>query len=251
MLIDTHCHLTDTEDVAGIIARAAAAGVGAAIAVGAHPGDSAKIVALTEQFDNLFGVLGVHPEFAGRAAPDYEHLLNHPKIIGVGEIGLDYYYPGYDRNAQIELFRAQMEIARRHKLPVAIHTRSAADDTAAILLDPEYSSVIGVLHCTYADWDFVKKMMDRGFYISTSGTLTFANKDEARDIFRRAPADRILIETDSPFMAPVPHRGTTCEPAMVIETAKMLADIRGISFAELDGILFENTKRLYPKMGSK
>jgi TatD DNase family protein len=250
MFIDTHCHLTEkyADDISAVIARASNAGVGKLIAISADPTDPENLIALADKYDDVFITMGVHPQYAGQCEPDYEHLLNHPKVLAIGEIGLDYYYPEYDRDAQIKLFRAQMEIAEKHKMSIAIHSREAAADTAEILCDTNYANVIGVMHCTYTNWDLVKKMLDRGYYISTSGTLTFKNKDEAREIFKRVPIDRILIETDSPYLAPEPFRGKTCEPAMVIETAKVLAQIRGLQLDELEQIIECNAYALYPPL---
>jgi TatD DNase family protein len=258
MLIDTHCHLTDRHitdaDIPGILERAAAADVGKMIVTGADPEDVPKIIELIDAHDNLFGTLGIHPHHASDApALDYQHFLSHQKIVALGEIGLDYYYGKLNADAQKELFRAQMEIAHKHGMPVAIHSRDAAHDTAEILCDTNYSKIggggaPGVMHCVYTNWDFTKQMLDRGFFISTSGTLTFKKKDEARQIFKKAPLDRIVIETDAPYLAPEPFRGKPCEPAMIVETAKVLADIRGISLLELEKILLENTKKLFPKL---
>ncbi|MDR1361211.1 MAG: TatD family hydrolase [Rickettsiales bacterium] len=243
MLIDTHCHLNDFEDIAAVIARARDAGVGALVAASAHPDDFVKNIALCEKYENIFTTIGIHPEYAGTSCelPD----LSHKKIIGVGEIGLDYHYGNENRNAQLELFRAQLEIARRAKLPVAIHTREAEDDTAEILKEFDIS---GVLHCFTSSWDLARTMLDRGFYFSASGIITFKNSEELRDTFRKIPNDRIVIETDSPYCAPVPYRGKPCEPFMVAETAKILAQIKNLPIGDLEIILNDNTKKLYPKL---
>ena len=170
--------------------------------------------------------------------------MKNPRVIGVGEIGLDYHYTPQTRVQQIELFEHQLEIAYRHDLPVAIHTRDAEGDTAAILTD-KYR---GVMHCFTSSWDLAKTMLDRGFYFSASGILTFKNSESIRETFSKIPVDRIVIETDAPYCAPVPYRGKTCEPAMVVETAKVLAQIKNLDLSDLENILLENTKKLYPKM---
>jgi len=146
--------------------------------------------------------------------------------------------------AQIELFRQQLDIARHAALPVAIHTREAEEDTAEIL----NGDVHGVMHCYTSSWDLAKKMLDRGFYFSASGILTFKNSDTVRETFRKIPLDRIVIETDGPYCAPVPHRGKPCEPFMVANTARILADIHGIDMDTLDEILARNTAALYSKI---
>ena len=245
MLIDTHCHLTDrySDGADAIIARATAAGVETLICACAEPEDFAPAIALTEKHKNVFCTIGIHPERANEK-PDYENLLSHPRVVGVGEIGLDYHYKTDNKNQQIELFLTQIEIAKRAKLPIAVHTREAETDTAEILDD----SVGGVMHCFTSSWDLAKKMLDRGFYFSASGIITFKNSAELREIFSKIPNDKIVIETDSPYCAPVPYRGKPCEPAMITETAKILANIKNIELSDLETILINNTKKLYPKL---
>ena len=173
-----------------------------------------------------------------------EDVLKNPRVVGIGEIGLDYHYNRETRNQQIKMFEQQLEIARNYALPVAIHTRDAEEDTAAIL----NGDVGGVMHCFTSSWNLAKIMLNRGFFFSASGILTFKNADDLRETFSKIPLDRIVIETDAPYCAPVPYRGQTCEPAMVIETARVLAQIKGIGLDELEMILTENVKRLYPKI---
>ena len=253
MLIDTHCHLTYEIDAdAGtdaVIERAKSAGVGIIICPTADPEDIPTAINIAETHDSVFATIGIHPEHAGVVAQDYinDTILSHPRVLGVGEIGLDYH--GDDikpRAAQIELFERQLEMARKHKLPVAIHTRDAEDDTAMILA--KYNDVGGVMHCFTSDYGLAKKMLDRGFFFSASGILTFKNAAEIRDTFSKIPLDRLVVETDSPYCAPVPYRGRKCEPAFVVETAKILSEIKKIPFDELSDIMIENVKRLYPKI---
>ena len=248
MFIDTHCHITDSycDGVDAVISCAADAGVGILICPTADPGDIPAALEIATRYDNVFATIGIHPEYTD--ANPYEHLtdavLNNPRVVGVGEIGLDYHYGADNKSAQIELFEKQLDIAKRHNLPVAIHTREAEEDTARILT----GDVGGVMHCFTSSWDLAKKMLDRGFYFSASGILTFKNAAEIRETFAKIPNDKIVIETDAPYCAPVPHRGKVCVPAMVIETARVLADIKGISMDELERILEQNTKKLYPKI---
>ena len=248
MFIDTHCHLTDnyvTGDLHDVIARAGAAGVGMIICPTANPNDIDDAIKIAENHDNIFATVGIHPEYAGVDATQYltDEVLNNPRVVGIGEIGLDYHGSGDNRAAQIKLFEQQLELAKKHNLPVAIHTRDAESDTAAILTD----DVRGVMHCFTSSWDLAKTMLNRGFYFSASGILTFKNAADIRETFAKIPADRIVIETDSPYCAPVPYRGKTCEPAFVIETARVLADVKGLQLADLESILYENTMNLYPK----
>ena len=253
MLIDTHCHLTytiDSEDgVDAVINRAINAGVGIIICPTADPEDIPTAIKLTEQYNNVFATIGIHPEHIDSNADDFitDEILSHPCVLGVGEIGLDYHEMSTDtRDAQIKLFEQQLEMACQHTLPVAIHTRDAEDDTAAILTD--YSDICGVMHCFTSSYDLAKKMLDRGFFFSASGILTFKNANEIRETFSNIPLDRLVVETDSPYCAPVPYRGKICEPAFVVETAKVLAEIKNIPFEKLSDIMLENVKKLYPKI---
>ena len=157
---------------------------------------------------------------------------------------MDYHGGDDNRNAQIQLFEQQLDLARKYSLPVAVHTRDAESDTADIL----GGDVRGVLHVFTSSWNLAKVMLDRGFFFSASGILTFKNATDVRDTFAKIPIDRIVIETDSPYCAPVPYRGKVCEPAYVIETARVLADIHKMSLDEMGPILVQNTKQLYPKM---
>lgn len=248
MFIDTHCHLTDEYEggVDAIITRAKDANVGAMICATADPTDIKQALNIAQNHDNIFVTTGIHPDYIDANPDDFltDNVLSNPLVIGVGEIGLDYHYNPQTRNQQIELFEKQLEIAHEHNLPVAIHTREAEEDTASILTDKYH----GVMHCFTSSWDLAKIMLDRGFYFSASGILTFKNSESIRETFTKIPNDRIVIETDSPYCAPVPYRGKTCEPAFVVETAKVLSQIKNIELNELENILFENTKKLYPKI---
>ena len=252
MFIDTHCHLTDEyaapDDLAAIITRAADANVDTLICPSADPLDIQKAIDLTKQFDRVFCTVGIHPEFA-KANIDVnvflpDSIFTNEKILGIGEIGLDYHYGTKDKNQQIELFEKQIVIAQKHNLPVAVHTREAETDTIAIL----NSDIRGVMHCFTSSWDMARVMLDRGFYFSASGILTFKNADELRETFSKIPTDRIVIETDSPYCAPMPYRGKKCEPFMTVETAKALAQIKNLHLNDLEIILMQNTRNLYPKI---
>lgn len=248
MLIDTHCHLTDnyvSGDLDDVLTRAAAAGVGMIICPTANPADIPGAIKIAETHNNIFATIGIHPEYAGVDAAQFltDAVLTHPRVVGVGEIGLDYHCGNENRTAQIKLFEQQLDLARRYDLPVAIHTRDAEDDTIAIL----DGNIRGVMHCFTSSWNMAKTMLDRGFYFSASGILTFKNADEIRETFAKIPIDRIVIETDSPYCAPVPHRGKVCEPAFVADTARVLAQIKNLHLDELAPILAENTNKLYPK----
>lgn len=248
MFIDTHCHLTDnyvSGDLIDVVNRAKEAGVKTIICPTANPEDISNALLISDKYDNIFVTTGIHPEYAGTDATSYltENVLNHPKVIGIGEIGLDYHSGDENRDAQIKLFEQQLELAKKYDLPVAIHTRDAEEDTKSILTNEFH----GVMHCFTSSWDLAKVMLDRGFFFSASGILTFKNAEEIRETFKKIPLDRIVIETDAPYCAPVPFRGKVCEPAMVVETAKVMAQIKNLQLDDLAVILAENTKKLYPK----
>ena len=249
MFIDTHCHLTDEYDggVDAVISRAKDNGVGAMICATAEGVDIKPALQIAETHDNIFVTCGIHPEHQDLNPHDFlnNETLNHPRVVGVGEIGLDYHSGIDTRDAQIELFETQIEIADKYNLPIAIHTRDAESDTIDILKN--HTRAHGVMHCFTSTWDLAEYALDRGFYFSASGILTFKNSESIRGTFAKIPLDRIVIETDAPYCAPVPHRGQTCEPFMVVETARVLAQIKKLQIEDLKTILFENTKRLYPK----
>ena len=248
MFIDTHCHLTDkyNNGADDVIQRAMENNVGVMICPTAEPNDIPCALTLANSHNNIYCTIGIHPESAPVDAAQYltDTVLTHPRVVGIGEIGLDYHYSPETRDAQIKLFEQQLDIAKKHALPVAIHTREAEDDTANILT----GDVCGVMHCYTSSWELAKKMLDRGFFFSASGILTFKNSDEVRETFSKIPTDRIVIETDAPYCAPVPYRGKVCEPAMVVEVAKVLAQIKNLQLDALEDILMENVKKLYPKI---
>ena len=249
MFIDSHGHLTRqyADGAEEIIKRANDAGVGIIVCPTAEPEDIPEALNIANTHTNIFCTIGLHPDVADTAnAADFltPDVLNNEKVIGIGEIGLDYHQGDDNKKNQIKLFTYQLEIAKQYNLPVAIHTRDAEEDTAQILTNKNH----GVLHCFTSSWNLAKTMLDRGFYFSASGILTFKNAQDIRDVFEKLPNDRIVIETDSPYCAPVPYRGKVCEPAFVIETAKMLAEIKHLQIDELESILMQNTLSLYPKI---
>lgn len=244
MFIDTHCHLT-YEIPDDYIKHANDAGVGVMICATADPVDIKPALEIAKTHNNIFVTTGIHPDYVDANVEEFltDEILSDPLVVGVGEIGLDYHYNPQTRDKQIELFERQLDIAYKHNMPVAIHTRDAEQDTANILTDKYH----GVMHCFTSNWELAKIMLDRGFYFSASGILTFKNAESIRETFAKIPNDRIVIETDAPYCAPVPYRGQTCESAMIIETAKVLANIKNLQIEDLETILTENTKRLYPK----
>ena len=232
MLIDTHTHIPNLEGVDKIVF--AAAGMD----------EIPPVLDAAEKNPNIFCTLGVHPEYIG-TAPDYEKFLDNPKVVGLGDIGLDYHYDSGHKKEQIDLFSRQLDIARRAALPVAIHTREADGDTIEILHDLPAG---GTLHCFTSSYDLARVMLDRGFFISAGGIITFKNAADLRETFAKIPLDRLVAETDSPYCAPVPFRGRPCAPSMMIETIKCLAEIKNTPLIEMERILWDNSHRLYPKL---
>ena len=254
--IDTHAHLYDErydEDRAEMIARAEEAGVAQIISMGDTMAASAQVVADAEQYPMLYAAVGVHPESAC-VLTDAERAqlltwAKHPKVVAIGEIGLDYYWvkDAAQRAVQRELFRAQLDVARAAHLPVCIHDRDAHGDTLAILQEAG-RDLTGVLHCFSGSLETARELWKMGYYIGIDGPLTFKNAAKLPDIVREAPRELLLIETDSPYLAPVPKRGKRNEPAYVVHVAAKIAEIRGESVEEVAAYTTENARRLYPKL---
>jgi len=242
MLVDAHCHLTGNYlpeiAVAETLARARAAGVSGFIAVGTDLEDCRRVLALAALLPQVQASLGVHPHEARfwneDAERDLEGLLGHRSARFVGETGLDWHYDHSSREQQEAAFRAQIRLAKRLRKPLMIHTRSAPEETLRILEGEGASAVGGIIHCFSEDRAFAARALDLGFHLSFSGIVTFPKKAEAvREVARWAPEDRILVETDAPFLAPVPYRGRTNEPAFVRYTAETVAELRGVSLAHV------------------
>ncbi len=255
MLVDSHCHLTYKglrEDQDAVIERARAAGVGTMLGISTKAGEWAEVVSLAEAHPDIWATVGIHPHEAdAHPAVDAARLIAaaaHPKVIGIGETGLDYFYDHSDRDRQRTSFRAHIAAARATGLPLIVHTRDAEDDTAAILSDEMGKGVFtGVIHCFTASAAFAQQALALGFYISLSGILTFKNARDLQATAATLPADRLLIETDSPFLAPVPLRGKVCEPAYVAHTAAFLATLRGTDIGTIATQTADNFFRLFTR----
>lgn len=254
LLVDSHCHLDYapmSEDVAGTIARARTAGVGTLLTIGTKLREFDKVRAIAEANDNVFCSVGIHPHEAETEHADTKQLLElarHPKVVGIGECGLDYYYDRSPRDRQAENFRAHIRAASETGLPLIVHTRDADDDMAAILTEAKAQGALrGVLHCFSSSQALATKALALGFYISISGIVTFKNAEALRDTVRTVPLDRLLVETDSPFLAPVPLRGKSCEPAYVTHTAAKVAELKGIDKDELAGVTTANFFKLFDR----
>ncbi|WP_284944007.1 TatD family hydrolase [Acidisoma cladoniae] len=255
MLIDSHCHLDyfKDEELPEVIARARAAGVGEMVSIGTSLEQSRRILALVEDQPGIWCSVGIHPQHAHEEpVPDPADLVamtQHPKVIGIGESGLDYFYETAPHEVQQAGFRAHIRAARQAGLPLAIHARSADADIEAILREERDAGgpFDFLLHCFTAGRPLAEAAMEMGGYISFSGILTFPKSTELRDIARDMPADRILVETDSPYLAPMPHRGKRNEPGWVAHTAATLATVRGLETEALGALTTANFRRLYPK----
>ena len=257
MLIDSHCHLEYkglVEDQPGVLARARAAGIGGFLSISTRQSEWAQVVGTAEREADVWASIGIHPHEADGHADLGEAALleaaGHPKVIAIGETGLDYYYDHSDRETQKALFRRHISVSRQTGLPIIIHTREAEDDTAAILADElEQGAFPALIHCFTASADFARKVLDLGLTISLSGIVTFKNAKDLQAIAAELPEDRILVETDAPFLAPVPHRGRVCEPAFTADTARFVADLRGVSSESLAETTTRNFSRLFTKAG--
>jgi len=255
VLIDTHTHIHATEfdsdrDLA--LARARSAGIEVCVAVGTDVEDSRRAVELAAKHSDVVASVGVHPHEAKTiddvAYETLDRLAHAPRVVAYGEIGLDYYYEHSPRDVQREHFTGQVAIAARHQLPLIIHTRDAWEDTFALLEAQPH--VGGVFHCFTGDLIHAQRAIENGFFISFSGIVTFAKSHELQEVVRRIDLNRVLIETDCPFLAPVPYRGRRNEPAYVVEVAKKIADLRSISVKEVAQRTTENARRCFPQIGS-
>lgn len=247
---DTHCHLDSEYNPDGadaVLERARLAGVSAFLCVGVGGLSQAQqALALAERCPDVFASAGVHPHDAERdQLLDFEALWAHPRLLAVGEVGLDYHYDHAPRATQAEVFRRFIALARRVQKPLIIHTRSAAEDTLQILETEGARDAGGVIHCFSEDRAFATRALDLGFYLSFSGIVTFKSARAIQDVAAWAPADRVLVETDSPYLAPVPLRGKPCEPAFVVHTGKYIAGLRGVEVAHLAALTTENARRCF------
>lgn len=256
MIVDSHCHL-DFPDFDGerddLIARAKEAGVDLMVTISTRVRSFDRIKAIAETYDNVFCSVGTHPHQAGeeRGIPASEiiELSKHPKVVAIGEAGLDYFYDKAPRDAQAEGFRIHIEAARQTGLPLVIHSRDADEDMAAILEEEMAKGAFpALLHCFSSGRDLAFKAVELGLYVSFSGILTFKRSEEIREIARDLPADRLLVETDSPYLAPQPRRGKRNEPAYTAMTAAVLAETRGVSLEEISRQTTENFFRLFSKV---
>jgi TatD DNase family protein len=248
---DSHCHLDFpglVEQLPDILSRMKAAQVSRALCISVQLEDFPNVLALAENHDNLWATAGVHPDYEDITEPSVEKLLelaDHPRVIGIGETGLDYFRLKGDLEWQRERFRVHLRAANSCKKPVIVHTRAAGDDTLRILQEENVQGCGGVIHCFTESLDFARKALDLGMYLSFSGIVSFKNAADLREVARFAPLDRILIETDSPYLAPVPHRGKTNEPSFVPHVAKVIANEKSLSVEEVGMQTSSNFDKLF------
>ncbi len=253
MLIDSHCHLNYKgliEDQHNVLERARARGVDLMLNIATRESEWDDVLGTAVREADVWATVGIHPH----EADEHPHVdtaklverAAHPRVVGIGETGLDYYYDHSDRERQQKSFRSHIAACRETGLPLIVHTRDAEEDTLAIMRDEMGKGAYsGVIHCFTASGAFADAAMDLGFYISISGIVTFKSAKDLQETAARLPLDRLLVETDSPFLAPVPHRGKPCEPAFVADTARFLADLRGESVEHLAEATSANFLRLF------
>ena len=250
-MIDSHCHLADAkfkEDLHEVVARAHAAGVQRMVTIGDSIEESERCVRIAEEFESVFCTAGVHPHVSkqwkdGDADRLRSLLTSSTKIVALGEIGLDYHYDFSPRETQRSVFREQLILANELKLPVVVHCREAVEDVWAIVDELKPSAL--VLHCCSERWEDVERFVERGYLLSFTGMITYPKTEHVRETVRACPLDRLMIETDAPYLAPVPHRGKRNEPAFVAEVARHVAEIKGLSIQDVDHATTQNAVRFF------
>lgn len=257
MLIDSHCHLdfeAMADDIEGVMTRAAAADVWGMVTISTHVEKFSTYTAIAERFSNVWCSVGTHPHHADQelhiTTDDLVRLSAHPRCVAIGEAGLDYFYDNAPRQAQAIGLRRHIAAARITGLPLVIHSRKCDEDMAAILREETANGPFPfLLHCFTAGVDLARTALDLGGYISFSGIITFRNAEEIREVAKFVPADRYLVETDAPYLAPIPHRGESNEPSFVRHTAEKLAEVRAITLEQVGAETTGNFARLFPKTG--
>ena len=249
MLVDSHCHLNFPDfkdDLDEVVADAKKAGISQMLSICTRLKEFPEILSIVESYDDVFCTVGVHPHEAENhpdiSAEQIIELTKHPKCIGIGETGLDYYYENSPKEIQKKSFLEHIKASQETGLPVIIHTRSADEDTIEFINNHDFTAV---LHCFSTDWAVAEAGLDNGLYISISGIVTFKKADELREIVKKIPLDRLLVETDAPYLAPTPHRGKRNEPAYTRITAEYIAELKGIGFEELAKATTENFYKLF------
>jgi TatD DNase family protein len=258
VLIDTHAHLNDKDfkdDLPMVLERGIQAGVTHILNVGYNLEASRQSVCIAREFPQVYAAVGIHPHdaknFSLKAMEELEELAKDPKVLAIGEMGLDYFRDLSPRPVQQEAFRLQISLARRMKLPIIVHDREAHKDTVTILRQEKAAEAGGVMHCFSGSWEMARQCLNLGFYISLAGPVTYKNAHTPKEVARLVPLDRLLIETDAPYLTPEPHRGKRNEPAYILAIAKEIAEIRKLTLAELAAATTANAKRLFGFAGSQ
>ena len=251
-MVDSHAHLLSLEDPAGAVSRAADEGVGKIISIGTGLESSLATVEFSRRYRGVYVSVGIHPhsasDFGERVMLGIERMLEDPKVVAVGETGLDYHYMNSPREDQIRSFEAHIELARKYSLPFVVHVRDADEELLELLRGVDLGPKPGVIHCFAGDYETARKYLDLGFYISFSGIVTFKRAEEVRDAAAKIPIGRLLYETDSPYLAPVPERGRPNEPRNVVHVARLISKLRGLPLEEFTSIVFENMTELFAKV---
>lgn len=253
MFIDSHAHLDSLEDLSEVLKRAREAQVEKIVAISSSLSSSVTIVGIARRDEMIYAAVGVHPHNADTLNNDViagiENLINEPKVVALGETGLDYHYMNSDKETQINSLKEHIGLGKKHGLPIVIHVREADEDLITILREEDVSPQTGVIHCFTGDYETAKQYLDLGFYISLSGIVTFKKSDTIREAAKNIPLDRMLIETDSPYLAPVPYRGKKNEPAYVRHVAEVIAKVRGVPLEEIAETTCANTEKLFNLSG--
>lgn len=252
MLIDTHCHLDATrfdEDRAAVLARARAAGVRRMVTIGCDEESSRRALGLAATHDDVFASVGVHPHEAAAAPEGFDETLEalsqHERCVAIGECGLDYYYDHSPRERQREVFARQVALARKVRKPLVVHVRDAWSDTLDVLHAEGARDAGGVIHCFSGSLEDAERSLELGFYLSIPGIVTFKSPGDLPEVVKRVPLDRLLVETDSPYLAPAPYRGKRNEPAYVLEVARKVAELRDMSLEEIVEVTGKNARTLF------
>ncbi len=250
-MIDSHCHLADKQfssDLDAVLKRAKDAGVERCIAIADDIKESEKCLSLAEKLEQVFCTVGVHPHVSGQWSEGSSQKLismvkSSKKTVAVGEIGLDYHYDNSPRDVQRDVFRIQLELAKELNMPAVVHCRDAIQDLKQIIQDVDPPSL--VLHCCTEQWENVSSLVERGYFLSFTGIATYPKAEDIRETIKQCPLEQMMVETDAPYLAPIPHRGKRNEPAFVVEVAKLLAELKGKSLEEIDDITTKNTVEFF------
>ena len=249
MLIDSHAHLVSLENLPEVLQRAQENNINKIVSISSDIPSTEATISLAEEYDYIFATTGVHPHSADQMSEEVligiDHFAENDKVVAIGETGLDYFYMNSEKEVQIDSFTEHIRLGKKHNLPIIIHVRNADQDMIEILTKESAADTPGVIHCFTGDYDTAKKYLDLGYYIYFSGIVTYKNSEEIREAAKKIPKDKILNETDSPYLAPVPHRGKPNGPSYVKHVAETISDVRGISFDEIAEITKANAEKLF------